>query len=122
MSIVRVSPEALQKKRDRLSAIKEEIRVAEEIVRERDCPLWRRLAPGLKASIQANQEKLDEITDAPSVSAAEERVNIATLRGAIVAYKNILEMVENEGNTEVKRKKAADLAAEIEQIRTEQQL
>lgn len=120
MTYIRVSDEAIAKRRESISRLKEEIREREELSGQKDSVLWKKLGPAIKNSIQANQDKLDAILDEPSVNAAEESANARQLRGAIKAYKHILEAVEVEGVIETKRQRLHEMTEDLKRIETEQ--
>ena len=120
MGLSRVSEEGITKRREAISRLKDDIREREALVGQKDSILWKYLGPALKNSMKANQDKIDAIMDEPSVNSAEENANMRQLRGAIKAYKHILDAVEVEAVIEAKRARLHELSEELKRIETEQ--
>lgn len=120
MSLTRIGPEGLEKRRGELKRLKDEIRAHEEVANQKDSPLWARLGPAIKHAIEANRFKLEDLLEAHSASTAEEFANAKALAGAIRAYKNILQEVEVDAVIARKRERVAALTEEIKTITEEQ--
>lgn len=131
MSIVRVSEEGLRKRRETISRLKDEIRHREELAKQKDSPLWKLLGPGIKASIEANREAIEEILASGSQRKNEdgtwETVDpmadfavLKSLGGAVRAWKHILESVEVEDVIEQKRSYLQKVIEELHEIEKEQ--
>src|SRR3990167_5529281 len=103
MSLTRVSEEGMQKRLDEVSRLKNEIREHEALANEKESPIWKRLGPGIKSSIEANRSKLEELLESASEKSSEEFAQAKLLAGAIRAYKNILQEVEVDAVIERKR-------------------
>lgn len=120
MGVTRISEEGIARRRESVSRLKEEIREREVLVGQKESALWRYLGPAIKTSIEANQAKIDAILDEPSSHAAEENANIRSLRGAIRAYRHVLDAVEVESVIEQKRSRLHELTEELKRIESEQ--
>ena len=120
MSLTRIGPEGLEKRRGELKRLKDEIRAHEEVSNQKDSPLWARLGPAIKKSIEANRDKMEQILEAQSVSVQEEFANAKALAAAIRSYKNILQEVEVDAVIARKRDRVAALTEEINTIIKEQ--
>ena len=120
MGLTRISDEAIAKKRDTVSRLKEDIRERETLIGQKDSLLWKHLGPAIANSIKATQEQIDYFLDERSEHAVEEYATVRSLRGAVKAYKHILEAVEVEGVIERKRAYLQELTEELKRAETEQ--
>lgn len=133
MGITRITEEGLQKRREEMARLRREIGEHEAIAKERDSPLWQRLGSGIKAAIEANREKMEELLSREStitdrngnmiaVDPVADLASAKALAGAIKFGKLILEQVEVDGVIEAKRSRVSNIAAEIEKAIQEQNI
>ncbi len=133
MSFARVSQEGINKLREEISRLKSDIREREEIYKEKDSPLWKTLSAGLKSSIEANRNAIDDILASGSqrknadgtwetVDPMADFAVLKSLGGAIRAYKHVIETVEVESVIERKRAILNERVEELKRIEKEQGL
>ena len=121
MALTRVTEEGIERRRQQVARLKEEIRHLDELRQARESDLWqKRLAPAIRNSIAANQDSLDVILDSPSADIQAEYATIRGLRGGIKAYIHIIDAVEKSAAIiDGKRKQVARLVEELAEIQKE---
>lgn len=131
MGLTRVSEDGIQKRREQISRLKDEIRQHEEVVGQKDSPLWKRIGPMIQDSIKANREKLEVLLAAGptrddgqgNVTAVDPIADLAAAKllvGAITFGKSILGEVEVEATIEKKRARVQTITEELKKIEQEQ--
>ena len=122
MGLMRHGEEGVQRRRDEVARLKAEISNLEETAKGRESEFWQiRLGPAIHNSIKANEVARDAILDGETKDAAADLANVKGLAGGIRAYRHILNAVENtEALIDSKRRRAAQLVQELEEIKAEQ--
>lgn len=133
MSQIRVTEEGMQRRREEIVRLNNEIRELESVQKEKDSPLWLRLGPGIRSAIEANRDKMEALLARESTIVDKNGNMIAVdpvadlaaakaLAGAIQFGKMVLEKVEVEKTIENKRAWAQSLKEDLERIAKEQNI
>lgn len=133
MSQIRITEEGLRDRRDAIVKLNAEIRELEAVQKDKDCPLWLRLGPGIKRAIEANREKMEILLSREStiidkngnmiaVDPVADLASAKALAGAIAFGKEVLGSVEVEKAIENKRARMQAIKEDLERIAKEQNI